>query len=286
MKFQIYTKIYLIHIKIDKPKEALEHFLKSKNRKTNEKLLECLFLLNLKKEYTKLIEALDKKDPNNRGIASISAYISNQFNIPNSYNYCPQPLNFIFKINLNQSINNFGKYLNDLLNEISKQNFAWEPYARTANKGFVTKGNLSELKLPQLTLFEKYISKQIKNYKTFYKNKKCGYINNWPKKYSYMMWSNRLKKEGYNKSHIHPSGWLSGVFYLKIPSKIKNNEAGIEFSLHGSNLKIKNNDIPKKNFTPRAGDLIMFPSSLFHKTIPFESNEERICIAFDIIKIN
>ena len=35
--------------------------------------------------------------------------------------------------------------------------------------------------------------------------------------------------------------------------------------------------------TPKEGDLILFPSSLFHKTLPFSSNQERHVIAFDII---
>ena len=98
-------------------------------------------------------------------------------------------------------------------------------------------------------------------------------------------WHFKLLKTGYQNSHIHPNGWLSGVFYLKIPSQIKNNEAGIEFSLHGDNYKIVHENIPTKNFQPVVGDLVLFPSSLFHKTIPFKSNEERVCIAFDIVKL-
>jgi hypothetical protein len=34
--------------------------------------------------------------------------------------------------------------------------------------------------------------------------------------------------------------------------------------------------------SPKVGDIVLFPSSLFHRTIPFNSNEERICIAFDL----
>ena len=64
------------------------------------------------------------------------------------------------------------------------------------------------------------------------------------------------------------------------------NEAGIEFSTHGGDFEIKKNNIPKKILTPQVGDLVMSPSSLYHKTIPFESDEERVCIAFDIIKID
>jgi hypothetical protein len=38
----------------------------------------------------------------------------------------------------------------------------------------------------------------------------------------------------------------------------------------------------KKLYLPKVGDVVFFPSSVFHRTIPFNSNEERICIAFDL----
>ena len=284
--YDVYFNLGEIYKKINKPEEALNYYTKSKNRKTNEKLLECLFLLDLQKDYIELLKNIKKTDKNNRGISAISNYVANQFNIINPYNFCPNPIDFIYKVNLTKNINDFDKFLKKLLDEILKQSFAWEPYARTANKGYVTKGNLSELKLPQISILKNFISEQIRNYKIFFDKKNCEYINDWPQKYNFMMWSNRLKKEGYNKSHIHPSGWLSGVFYLEIPSKIRDNEAGIEFSLHDEKLKVIHKNIPKKIITPKKGDLIMFPSSLYHKTIPFESNEERICIAFDIIKLS
>ena len=105
-------------------------------------------------------------------------------------------------------------------------------------------------------------------------------------KFKIVSWSNRLKKEGHNISHIHPSGWISGVFYLMIPSKIKGNEAGIEFSLYGDDYLILNKNIPKTSIQPKTGDMILFPSSLFHRTIPFSSSEERVCIAFDLCKVS
>jgi len=31
-----------------------------------------------------------------------------------------------------------------------------------------------------------------------------------------------------------------------------------------------------------VGDIVLFPSSLFHRTIPFSAAQDRICIAFDV----
>ena len=36
-------------------------------------------------------------------------------------------------------------------------------------------------------------------------------------------------------------------------------------------------------FEPREGRMLMFPSFEFHRTIPFESSEQRISIAFDLL---
>ena len=97
-----------------------------------------------------------------------------------------------------------------------------------------------------------------------------------------MGWYNRLVKNGHHTSHIHPSGWLSGVIYLKTTGLFNNDEGAIEFGLHGYDLPITNEDYPRKLHRPRRGDIVLFPSSLFHRTIPFTTDSERCVIAFDI----
>ncbi len=152
------------------------------------------------------------------------------------------------------------------------KNFKWEPSGKTTVKGFGTVGNLSDKKLPNLILLEKAINKELNSYFLNFKKKQIKFIQNWPKNFKIVSWSNRLKKEGHNIPHIHPSGWVSGVCYLKVPKKIKNDEAGIEFSLHGDDYKIINNNVPKKSIQPEIGDIVLFPSSLFHRTNPFSSD--------------
>jgi len=41
--------------------------------------------------------------------------------------------------------------------------------------------------------------------------------------------------------------------------------------------------LPSIMHPPKVYDLILFPSSLFHRTIPFKSNDERHSIAFDLV---
>lgn len=39
----------------------------------------------------------------------------------------------------------------------------------------------------------------------------------------------------------------------------------------------------RRIYQPQKGDIILFLSSLFHRTIPFNSDVERCAIAFDLI---
>ena len=94
-----------------------------------------------------------------------------------------------------------------------------------------------------------------------------------------------MKDEGYLTGHIHENGWLSGSVYLSIPENLKNDEGAIEFSFEGETLSRLKKDSPKKILNLSDGDLVIFPSSLFHRTIPFHSKNNRICIAFDLMPL-
>jgi hypothetical protein len=97
-------------------------------------------------------------------------------------------------------------------------------------------------------------------------------------------WYVRMLQNGHQDSHIHPGGWVSGVFYLKTVETPVKNEGAIEFGLQGYNYPVINDDYPRHLYQPLNGDLALFPSSLFHKTIPVIKDVERCVIAFDLIR--
>ena len=59
------------------------------------------------------------------------------------------------------------------------------------------------------------------------------------------------------------------------------NEGAIEFSLNGKNYSDPSS--PKLIHQPKVGDIVLFPSTLHHRTIPFTADEDRIIISFDLI---
>ena len=62
---------------------------------------------------------------------------------------------------------------------------------------------------------------------------------------------------------------------------LEKNEGAIEFSLNGEDYHHKKSS--SLIFQPEMGDIVFFPSSLHHKTIPFTTDTDRIIVSFDLM---
>ena len=109
---------------------------------------------------------------------------------------------------------------------------------------------------------------------------------NCPRGLSLRVWAIILETQGYQLSHIHPSGWLSGVYYVAVPDVVADpdgeNGGWIEFGRAetGSYCRSK---MSLHLVRPEPGLLVTFPSYVPHRTIPFASTQKRISIAFDVM---
>jgi Putative 2OG-Fe(II) oxygenase len=95
-------------------------------------------------------------------------------------------------------------------------------------------------------------------------------------------WSVRLSSQGYNVPHTHALGWLSSAFYVALPSEaaLGTAPAGhIAFGQAPSELGLTLE--PYRTIAPAPGRLVLFPSTMWHGTVPFDRGE-RLVIAFDI----
>lgn len=95
-------------------------------------------------------------------------------------------------------------------------------------------------------------------------------------------WSVRLKPGGYHVNHIHPAGWISSAYYVSLPAQM--NAGGDQQGW----IKFGEPPLPtpgcgvEKVVQPKAGRLVLFPSYMWHGTIPF-SEGERITAPFDVV---
>lgn len=93
--------------------------------------------------------------------------------------------------------------------------------ARVTRGGFQTIDNLFEKNNKEINILKKTIDKEIKKFRVHNSIKSDLIIKKWRKKYNVRAWFVKLLKQGYQKSHIHPTAWLSSVFYLDVPKNMK-----------------------------------------------------------------
>ena len=262
--------------------KAIKSLQKIDTTNSRTELLECTYFFYGLEPYQKRLEKLVKQDPLNIKIAAMAAYVSKKENIKNIYPFCKNPLNFIFKQNIKNRLTSTDKFYENLLELLRKVQCIWEPLSTTTKGGYQTLGNLFNSNDIEILKLQKIIKDQIDIYRETYKSSEEHFITKWPQKCYLNAWHVKLLKEGHQEAHIHPSKWLSGVFYLKVPKPLNKNEGSIKFQLYGYDYP-EDKNLPNLIHSPKAFDLVLFPSSLFHRTIPFTSHEERHSIAFDLI---
>ncbi len=105
-----------------------------------------------------------------------------------------------------------------------------------------------------------------------------------PADYGMSVWANILAPGNYQAAHIHNYGWVSGSYYPTLPATISDaSDAGwISFGTPGYGLPGPP-ALATRSLKPTAGSMFMFPSYLWHHTVPLETGEERVSIAFDIV---
>ncbi len=103
------------------------------------------------------------------------------------------------------------------------------------------------------------------------------------------IWSVRLRGQGYHTNHVHPEGWLSSACYIELPGAILNsaNTSGgdrpgwLKFGEPGITTTPA---LAAEHFIrPEPGLLALFPSYFWHGTVPFDGNDTRLTIAFDLL---
>ena len=89
----------------------------------------------------------------------------------------------------------------------------------------------------------------------------------------------------YEEGHIHTSGWLSGVFYARIPPAVAagTGPGCIEFGPPNAVAEAVPGLVLPRKYVPKEGLLILSPSHFQHRTIPSGLTEQRVSIAFDVV---
>ncbi|TAJ70168.1 MAG: tetratricopeptide repeat protein [Phenylobacterium sp.] len=97
------------------------------------------------------------------------------------------------------------------------------------------------------------------------------------------MWSVRLRPGGFHVDHVHPQGWLSSACYIELPPAVggPGREGWLRFGQPG--VPTPEALEPGYFIQPQVGRLALFPSYMWHGTVPFSGDGRRLTIAFDVL---
>ncbi len=251
--------------------EALDRirnkFIKSGNKKDIKDIIYNLFA---KKEWEKAYLSLKSKQTEIEK-TQFYAFISE---MPTIYQ---DKLASSDYFNLNKIVKSYNlfesndKDIDLLISSLKEESsLKWDRVDKPTRNGFQTHEILMNKNNIYFGILENKLITKIKEYLKHSMFSKLKYFN---KSLNLSGWGVILKSGGKQEKHIHPRSLISGVLYLKTPNtytKKQNHDGNLLFPT-GEKLYIE----------PKPGLLVLFPSYLPHETIPFQSSDERICIAFN-----
>jgi tetratricopeptide (TPR) repeat protein len=263
--------------------EALPCLWASGNPYARALALQCQLRLGRHDEFFAYLESHGTEESANLHSASLSAYAAFHLGRPDPHRFCPEPLARVRVVDRYTAPENAG-FLKALIHEASQLDVMWEPRGVTTKRGFQTGGNLFAHGHPALAQLHDDLVDELQRYRAALPTGSLGLAAHWPATMQLRGWFVRLLTGGHQNPHNHPFGWMSGSLYLQMPGASPPGEGAIEFGLQGGDFPpLSDQPPPTFQLNPKAGQLALFPSSLYHRTIPFRSDEERLCIAFDLL---
>lgn len=179
---------------------------------------------------------------------------------------------------------NVQEYNAELLDELEKyhKNKRY-PIEQSVRNGRQTPNHLFANASPFIKEFEhsltSVIDEHVKTLNKMEGHPLLAYVNN---HYFYSgAWSIDMKGKGFHKNHYHHKGWVSGPYYVVVPDAVNANGEGW--------LKVGQAELSRwlkqeadYYIKPTEGDVILFPSYMWHGTVPLTKNQQRVTIAFDV----
>lgn len=263
--------------------EAITCFRVSGTAYSRALALECELRLGRYADFFGYLESHAAEEATNLHSASLSAYASHHLGRPDRHRFCPEPLTQVRFVNRYTSPRD-AEFLAALIREASQLDVMWEPRGVTTKRGFQTGGNLFAHGHSALAQLHSELVEELQRYRAALAPADTALAARWPGRMQLRGWYVRLLSGGHQHSHNHPFGWMSGVVYLQVPTEAPAGEGAIEFGLDSGDFpRLSDRPAPTLLHEPKPGQVALFPSSLYHRTIPFRSDEQRLCIAFDLL---
>jgi hypothetical protein len=255
--------------------------LKSDFAQAHSHLLKCLYVLDKKSLFIDELDYLINEGKASALIGSLTCRSALKYGLEKPNLFCREPLKYVLHIDLNTQYD-FEEIFVEKARSILNENRISNRKQSLLVNGYQTYGNLFDIENNFTEKIQKAIRLEIEKYRINFKNSEEGLIKKWPTEYSLYGWLISMKSGGELQPHIHDRGWLSGSIYINIPPKSKVDSGNLVVALGEDNDTTDTRINEKKIINVVTGSIVLFPASLMHYTIPFESKEERIVLAFDV----
>lgn len=265
--------------------EAVEYLERSKLDDWQERALYCTYKAAHFDAFKTKLEHIVQSGAKHTApfLQTLSTHYATNFGVEDAYNFCKNGFDFVYQKSIPELAEPDSQLLKDLLRDIDNTAIEVRAQAMIIN-GKQSAGNLFKRPETSFRKLGELVRQEFINYKNKFAGADCELIQSFPNELEFTSsWYVRLRRGGFVDRHIHEVGWISGAVYLVLPKDKKDPDEGcFEYGLHGDNYPLQHENFPTGIARPKVGDIVLFPSSLFHRTIPFTGNEERICIAFDL----
>ena len=270
--------------KLSRYEEAVDEFELTDHKNGKSHQLECLYLLGDEKRFKEKYLKLENGGKLDSLIGCLGSHAAIRYETPLKNPFCSKAMDYVV-VNQVTAEDGLTQELMDKIIEHHKGNrndYLSQPLLKNGKQ---SSGNLFLLEYDFIKELEQILIAKVEAYRQKFSKSDEGFIKNWPDKYCLYGWLVSIGNGGNLDSHIHKEGWISGALYFNVPKKAGSDDGNFVVSLHGANYPKDNKDYPEKVVEINKRDLCMFPASLFHYTIPFESDEERISFAFDVMAV-
>jgi len=186
---------------------------------------------------------------------------------------------------------NLTDFLNDLKEQLELMHRTEiQPLEQTLLNGTQTPGRLLHKPVREIQLLKSALTLAV-----------TDYIDSMPKDDTHPLyqrntgrfrfsgsWSVKLEASGFHVNHVHPAGWISSSFYVVLPesmSDVSRDPAGGCIKFGESSLRLGDREVIEKTIKPEAGQLVLFPSYMWHGTYAFNGapGEYRMTAPFDAV---
>ena len=246
----------------------------------HDKLLMCLFVQDKKSVFFDELDYLINQDKASAIIGSLTCRSALKYGLEKPNLFCTNPLNYVLHNDLNTRYDFEKTFVEKAKSILNENQISSKGQALLVN-GSQTSGNIFDTMNDFTNEIQNIIRIEVEKYRAKFKKSEEGLIKKMPTEYSLYGWLISMKSGGNLNPHIH-NGWLSGSIYINVPQKLKVDSGNLVVSLGEENDAIDTRINEKKTINVVTGSMVLFPSSLTHWTIPFESEEERIVLAFDV----